>query len=197
ARAAGGSVFAEATVTVTALPPAPPGTGTGLRGRYYNNRNFTGLFMTRIDATVNFDWGTGSPAAGMGADTYSIRWEGEVQAVEAGSYVFRTLSDDGGRLWGNGQLVINYWADHGATHSTSPPVNLAAGQRVSIRLDYYENRGFSVITLEWQRPGQTGFVVVPQSQLYPPSGGASVFPASSAVLSGGAQVTADPDRSVL
>src|SRR5262249_58244347 len=121
ARAAGGSVFAEATVTVTALPPAPPGTGTGLRGRYYNNRNFTGLFMTRIDATVNFDWGTGSPAAGMGADTYSIRWEGEVQAVEAGSYVLPTLSDAGGRPWGKRQPGNNYRAHHRAPYRTTPP----------------------------------------------------------------------------
>lgn len=54
--------------------------GNGLKGEYYDNKDFTNLKLTRIDAGVNFDWGSGSPATSVGADTFSVRWTGQVQA---------------------------------------------------------------------------------------------------------------------
>ena len=41
---------------------ATGGTGTGLSATYYNNIDFTGTTVTRVDPTVDFAWGTGSPA---------------------------------------------------------------------------------------------------------------------------------------
>ena len=37
--------------------------------------------VTRVDPTVDFAWGTGSPAAAIGADTFSARWTGQVEAA--------------------------------------------------------------------------------------------------------------------
>lgn len=79
-------------------PPPPPGDGTGLTGQYYDNMDFTALKVTRTDPTVNFDWGAGSPVAGVGADTFTVRWTGQVQPPANGTYTFTTASDDGVRL---------------------------------------------------------------------------------------------------
>jgi MSHA biogenesis protein MshQ len=70
------------------------------------------------------------------------------------------------RLWVNGVQVINNWSDHAATTNTSGTVNLAAGQRVSIRLEYYERGGRAVMRLQWRPPGVSSYAAVPATQLY-------------------------------
>ena len=84
--------------------PAADG-GTGLAATYFDNLDFTGTTVTRIDPTVNFDWGA-APAAGIGADTFSVRWTGQVKPQFSQTYTFYTQSDDGVRLWVNGQLLV-------------------------------------------------------------------------------------------
>lgn len=153
----------QASATPIAAPP--PGTGTGLKGQYYNNIDFTSLKKTRTDATINFDFANGSPVAGMGADTFSIRWTGDVQGQFNETYTFHTITDDGVRLWVNGQLIIDRWFDQGPTEWTGA-IALTAGQRVSIQMDYYENGGGAVARLRWSSPSQTQ-QVIPQTQLYP------------------------------
>src|SRR5207248_1297283 len=127
--------------------------GTGLAATYFDNIDFTGAKVSRTDPTVNFNWGSGSPAPSIGVDTFSARWTGQVLAVESGTYTFRTNSDDGVRLWVNGQLLIDHWTDHAATYDTAT-ITLQAGRRYAITLEYYENGGDAVLQLEWLRPGQ-------------------------------------------
>src|SRR6185503_3713165 len=84
------------------IVPGGGGGGTGLNGEYYDNMNFTQRKLTRTDATVNFDWGSGSPNAAVGVDTFSVRWTGQVQPQFSETYTFYTRTDDGVRLWVNG-----------------------------------------------------------------------------------------------
>ena len=75
------------------------------------------------------------------------------------------MSDDGIRLWVNGQLVINNWTDHAATTNTSAAIALTAGVRYTITLEFYEKAGSAVAKLQWSYPGQAT-QVVPQSRLF-------------------------------
>src|SRR5205814_5590868 len=85
----------------------------------YNTIDLTGsVILTRTDATVNFDWGTGSPYLLIGANTFSARWTGFVQPQYSQTYTFYTTSDDGVRLWVNGIQIINNWTDHGSTENS-------------------------------------------------------------------------------
>lgn len=139
-------------------------TGTGLKGEYYDNQDFTVLKLTRVDATVNFAWGNGSPHASVASDTFSVRWTGQVQAQYSQSYTFYTTSDDGVRLWINGQLIINNWTDHGPTEN-SGTITLVANQRYDIKMEYYENGGGAVAKLSWSSASQPK-QVIPQSRLF-------------------------------
>jgi hypothetical protein len=168
--AEGPSANSNVASATTHSPPAPD-VGTGLAATYFNNANFTGATISRVDPIVNFNWGTGAPAAGIAADTFSVRWLGQVKAVESGNYRFRTISDEGVRLWVNGQLVINNWTAHTATTNTSAAVALVAGQKYDIRLQFFENTGAATMRLLWQRPGQTAYTVIPQGQLFVPGDG--------------------------
>ena len=86
-------------------------------------------------------WGTAAPAAGVTADNFSVRWTGQVQAPVTGTYRFSTVSDDGIRLWVNGQQVINNWTDHASTTNTSAAISLTAGVKYTVTLEYYEKGG--------------------------------------------------------
>jgi glucose/arabinose dehydrogenase len=165
---------ASHTITTPASPASytatfqPGGTaGTGLSATYYDNIDLTGPSVSRTDATINFDWGSGSPATGIGADTFSARWTGQVQPRYSETYTFYTTSDDGVRLWVNGQQLINNWTDHASTEN-SGAIALTAGQKYSIRMEFYENGGGAVAKLSWSSASQPK-QIIPQAQLYLPT----------------------------
>lgn len=150
------------TVTVT------DGTGTGLAAEYFNNKTLTAPVTTvRTDPTVNFDWSYASPIPGtINVDNFSVRWSGQVEAPVSGNYMFATRSDDGVRLWVNGVQIINNWTDHGITTDNSTSIAMSAGQKYSIKLEYYEANEGAAAQLLWTCPGQSQ-QVIPQSRLYP------------------------------
>jgi large repetitive protein len=142
--------------------------GLGLRADYFSNMALTGLpVLTRTEA-VNFDWGTASPGAGVPVDNFSVRWTGTVRAPTTGSYRFRTVSDDGVRLWVNGQQLINNWTVHSPTTDTSVSINLVAGQSYTITMEYFERSGGAVARLQWRRPGSFSYVALPATVLSTP-----------------------------
>ena len=73
-------------------PPNEPGK-KGLLGEYFTNEELRGEpAVRRIDSTVNFDWGERSPAAGIGADSFSVRWTGNIHATESGTFEFSVVN---------------------------------------------------------------------------------------------------------
>jgi len=133
-------------------PPAPPPAGKGLTGNYYHNPDFTSPAFSRVDASVDFDWGAGSPDPSMDADTFSVRWSGSVVPPVTGDFTFTTTSDDGVRLWVAGQLLVDNWTDHGPADD-SGTISLEAGRSTRIVMEYYENGGGAVARLSWSAPG--------------------------------------------
>jgi YVTN family beta-propeller protein len=142
-----------------------PSTGTGLAGAYFNNMTLTGNAVLERVEKVAFTWKT-SPGPGVNANQFSVRWTGFVEAPSTGSYQFRTRSNDGVRLWVNGELLIDHWAAHGTADDTSAAVALARNGRYPVTLEYYDNTGNGVARFLWQTPGGSSFVVVPIKRLY-------------------------------
>jgi hypothetical protein len=141
------------------------GNGDGLRGEYFDNADFTNLKLVRTDATVNFDWAALSPSPEVGADTFSVRWSGQVQPLYSEAYQFFTNSDDGIKLYINGELAINQFAPQGVTEYGSAPITLEAGKRYDIVLEYFDGVGNAVSQLSWTSASQLR-QIIPQSQLY-------------------------------
>jgi len=119
------------------------------RGEYYNNTWFGGSpALVRDDADINFDWGASAPAAGVNADNFSVRWT-RVVRFEDGTYRFTVTTDDGVRLWLNGDLVLDKWFDQAPTTYTFTRA-MTAGDH-PLRLEYYEHTGIAQIRLSWVR----------------------------------------------
>ena len=150
---------AQASFTVV-----PPGNGDGLLATYFGAIDLTGNTVQRVDSTIDFDWGGGSPAGGIGATNWSARWTGFVQPRVTGKYTFSTLTDDGVRLWVNNQLIIDNWTFHGATTDTGQ-ITLYSHQMAPIRMEFFQGSGGSLAHLYWSFLGGAPDVV-PQSQLY-------------------------------
>ncbi|HEY6514451.1 MAG TPA: PA14 domain-containing protein [Burkholderiaceae bacterium] len=148
-----------------ASAPSPQANGGGLVGRYYGGMALAGNpLLTRTEA-VNFNWGSAAPGTGVPANQFSVRWTGTITIPNTGAYRFRTVSDDGVRLSIGGTQAINNWTNHSATNNTTGNINLTAGQRVAVTLEYYENGGQAVMQLQWRRPGTSTYVAIPLGNL--------------------------------
>ena len=143
--------------------------GTGLLGQYFDTPDLTGATVTRQDGDIDFDWGSGSPDASIGSDTFSARWTGQVEAQFTETYSFIVNADDGARLWVNGQLLVNQFEASGLANETET-IDLIAGRRYDIQLEYREGTGNASVMLEWSSPSQPQ-QVVPTERLHPASRG--------------------------
>src|SRR5687768_12709154 len=97
--------------TIESLEPRALLASNGLFGQYFDDANLTQLRMTRQDIAVDFNFGHASPVQPqMSADTFSVRWAGQVQPQFGETYTFHVTADDGVRLWVRGQLLIDRWS---------------------------------------------------------------------------------------
>ncbi|MFT5688226.1 MAG: hypothetical protein ACI8PQ_001063 [Planctomycetota bacterium] len=141
----------------------------GLQGDYYNAKTPPTLGIggdfVRVDGTLNFNWNGDAPDGTtiVADDSYSTRWTGFVHVATAGSWTFKTLSNDGVRLWVNGTQVINNWTSHAATLDTAT-VSLPNSGWVPIRVEHFNDGGTAVMQLRFEGPQQPD-VVIPSSCL--------------------------------
>ncbi len=129
----------------------------GLFGEYYHGSAgdpWQTLVMERIDPTVDFSWGDGSPDPSVNANNFTVRWTGMIEVPTTDTYTFHTQTDDGIRLFVNGQPVISNWTNHSNTHD-SGDIALMAGQPYEIILEFYEAGGGAVCELSWSTPSLT------------------------------------------
>jgi hypothetical protein len=156
---AAGNLSPAATGTATVPAPA----SSGLTGTYFDTATLTTQKLVRTDRTVDFSWGTGSPAKGIGADTFSARWTGRLLPAADGAWTFYTQSDQGVRLWIDGAPVIDNWTGHTLTENKAT-VTLTADQAHDLRIEYYDKTGTATMRLLWSGPG-TPKQVIPATRL--------------------------------
>ncbi|MHC4751849.1 MAG: LamG-like jellyroll fold domain-containing protein, partial [Planctomycetota bacterium] len=153
--------------------------GGGIRGDYYNGMNFETYRLTRIDPQINFTWADGaSPDPLIDADQFSVRWTGQIEAGFTETYTFYTRSDDGVRLWVDGQQLVNNWTDH-APVENSETIDFVAGEVYDIQMEMYENGVGAVAELRWSSQ-HTPKQIIPQAALSPPFKASSPNPPNGA-----------------
>jgi hypothetical protein len=119
------------------------------RGEYFSNRELKGTpALIRQDAVIDFDWRREGPAAGVPADNFSVRWTGKID-LDAGTYRFNALADDGVRLWVDEILVIDAWKDS-AIRELTGELSLARGEH-NVRLEYYDRSNDARVRLLWEK----------------------------------------------
>jgi GH43 family beta-xylosidase len=143
--------------------------GSGLLATYFDNVDFTAPRAARTDASIDFNWASGSPDPAVGADTFSARWTGQILPQYSQTYGFDVPADADAtvRLRIDGKLIVD------STSVQDPNlITLEAGKRYDIQLDYSENTGSANVQLFWSSPSQPK-QIVPNSRLFASTLGAT------------------------
>jgi fibronectin type 3 domain-containing protein len=138
--------------------------GTGLFATFYDNIDFTGPSVSRVEGPVDFDYDTGSPDPAIGVDTFSATWVGYIVPERTESYVIEGVSDDGERIFLDGALVVD---SQTPTTQDSAPIPMIAGHKYAVVVRYYENTGGATFRLRWKSPS-TPLEAIPREFEYPP-----------------------------
>lgn len=149
---AGGDTSPEPTPQPT--PPAddqPVAAEPGIRYKYYEGRwgslpNFGSMSVIKSGTLSNFSL---SPAR---TDRYfGLVYEGFIKIDNSGEYTFYTSSDDGSKLYINGQQLVDNDGVH-AARERSGKVHLSAGYH-KIEVRYFENAYGEELKVSYQGPG--------------------------------------------
>lgn len=150
----------------------------GVLGQYYDSADITNesaLKVTRLDTNISRGFGYDSPIEEskpeffISPENYSIRWSGYIRPEESGSYVFKTLSDDGVRMTidlGDGHReIINSWGLLSLDYSSSRKIELEKGKFYPFVLEYQQGPLYAAVHLFWELDG-VSLGVIPSTAFY-------------------------------
>ncbi|MGK0270573.1 MAG: YVTN family beta-propeller protein [Cocleimonas sp.] len=128
----------------------PPGSTPGVSYEYFEGTwsvlpNFDNLTPITTGTFSNFNI---LPRARN--DNFAFRLSARINITQAGDYTFYTSSDDGSRIWIDGNLVVENDGVH-AIQERSGQINLSAGQH-SIVVGFFERAGGEGLTVQYSSP---------------------------------------------
>ena len=161
-------------ITFTNKSGVYPGTGTGLARSNWKGAApgiwFKDSICSQVDPTINQTWAsTDSPGCSIPSTFWNVRWRGQLEPLYTETYTFYLTIQDLGKLWVNNQLLISQWSGSALGNTFTATMNLTAGQKVPIRVDFAKKTSDAKIKLEWSSTTNPR-EVVPMAQLYPTSG---------------------------
>ncbi|MBX3460327.1 MAG: IPT/TIG domain-containing protein [Planctomycetes bacterium] len=146
----------------------------GLIGFYYDFPQPSGLaeipdlgplacFAVRKDRRVVFE-SVADFDLPFPAETFVIEWFSSLMIELEGDYVFTGRTDDGMRLWLNGELIIDANRLQAPAENSSAKVHLKPGV-YPLRMQYFENNQHEVCVLEWRATDADNNVVLPRAAI--------------------------------
>ncbi|MFW6059844.1 MAG: FlgD immunoglobulin-like domain containing protein [Phycisphaeraceae bacterium] len=175
------------TITLDKTPPHAQANGEGLRAAYYKGNDLSSEpDAERIDTHVwhgiprdkdgshailsgnytgpIYDWSDGIEP--LDVDTgFAVRWTGEIEAPLTETFTFLVYTRGAVRLWIDGEQRVFAWNQMRNEWETEP-MQLRAGERYSVQLEYYTTHEHPLCSLLWE-----SFSLdrqrIPQRYLYP------------------------------
>jgi beta-glucosidase len=165
-----GSPYVEGVplpVPRTAFRAGPGEAKIGLAAEYFDNSDFRGKpVLKRTDPQIDFDWNSASPATGIPANEFGVRWTGTIRVPKAGDYSFDVsfahcypcFSRESYAILVDGRRIAAFATDeqkgfHASTNA-SVAFHFADTNPHAIRVDYsHHSRLFGAgISLNWEPP---------------------------------------------
>lgn len=113
--------------------------------------------------TIDFDWKDG-PVLNSGlTDNVRLDFSGFLKVPTKGPIEFQARSDDGVRVYFNGNKVIDQWRLQAPTFTRSGPVNAQKDKTYPFKVEWYDHGGGATITMAWRRVGDSEWRVIPAS----------------------------------
>ena len=161
----------------------------GLIGKYYAEADFTDKKLTRIDSTIDFAWGNGTPVAAIGTNYFTVKWTGWIYFPEDSSYTFSLAHDDEIILKIDGEKLYDdeTWTGGANNYQDTTSKFYTAGY-YPIVIKFKEESGGAYAKFAWRNSNSiTSRRIVPTTNLFtalpnnlPPS--STTIPDSSGIL---------------
>jgi beta-glucosidase len=151
----------------TVLHPSSDSTEEGLKADYFASSELNGQpVLTRVDPQIDFDWNSASPAAGLSAKDFGVRWTGTITPPAPGDYVlsislahcYPCEDHESFRVYLNDKEVARYESDEKSKFrsSTTPEFHLhfSDTQPHAFRVEYGHHAELfgAGLTLNWVPP---------------------------------------------
>ena len=115
---------------------------------YFASSDLSGsAALTQCEDSATHDWSLDGSHPLGGSGPFSARWHGSFEFA-AGEYRFTTVSDDGSRLYVDGDLVLDRMGQ--CCRGTSDPIELSAGEHF-VTFEFIETGGHAYSDLHWER----------------------------------------------
>ena len=124
----------------------------GLKATYFDHRF---QHKTGEEVVEKVDWDE-SPHGGRG-QFFCCRYEGFLAIPEEGDYELFLASDEGARMWLDGEMVIDHWKSH-VLAEKSVKRRLSAGVH-PLKIEMFQGLGGAALHFRWTPPGGRKSVV--------------------------------------
>lgn len=104
------------------------------RAVYYPTVNFKGAKVSCTVNSINFSWGSKSPAKKIPSSKFSATFEKKMTVSKTTTYVLMGKADDGLRIYVDGKRKVNEWK--AGERNFEKQVKLTKGNH-TIRVEYY------------------------------------------------------------
>ncbi len=125
----------------------------GLKGEYFKSKDWTGKpAKVQQDSIINFKWTLKTPVSGVMADTFSVKWSGDLTVPETATYRVGLKAGNFGRLTIDDSTYFEFENVH---HPLKQYVDLdlEAGKSYKINIDYFNFLTDPQVSLQWAKLG--------------------------------------------
>lgn len=120
---------------------------------FFGNKRLQGTpLRTVYSGTIDYEWGEQAPFSNLSRDGFSARATATIRPEESGNYILLTGSDDGSRIFLDGELAVNNWQDQSYTEAEGG-VELIAGREYELVVEYYDKDYAARWQVGWLPPG--------------------------------------------
>lgn len=124
----------------------------GLKAEFFDNLKWEGEPKhTRIDQQVDYYWWDKAPYEDMDGDNFSIRWTGYLVVPETGEYAIGGDGFHHYEIFLNDESIARNSSIHHANKRFSY-LQLKAGEKYKIKLDFFDSHGDANVSLLWAPP---------------------------------------------
>ncbi|MCG6955549.1 MAG: glycoside hydrolase family 3 C-terminal domain-containing protein [Gemmatimonadetes bacterium] len=123
-----------------------------LRGHYFATHDFSGSEVSvRKEATLDHTWFRQAPMPGVPADSFSVRWTGTLVAPATGRYALGAQVNGAVKVFLDDSLVVDF-SDRYVVATHTGWVDLQAGSRHKLEVEYHDRRIDAQVHLVWSPP---------------------------------------------
>ena len=125
------------------------------------------LKQTRIDPVIDFNWDWYKPGDDFEFTDFQSCWTGILVPPVTGEYIMGLQSDDGSRLYIDGNLVVDNWESRDFTYEPRQSgIYLEAGREYDIRVEHFQGQGGAKMKLSWIIPDKMSVEEVLRGNAY-------------------------------